>query len=335
MTGFLGVAWENVLVGLLGGFIVSGVFLVNRKIGEWLVQRRFPVAGTYITKFEDEEAGNHYVATAPAVLEQRGHRITGSTTMGDREWVLQGDLSQSGYIHGIYFAKDPVDKGLGNFFLRIANDRQMVGLWSGYDSANDSIASGKYSFFPVRESVATRPGEITDLLPVLRIADDQLGEGYVSEQHFLKTDESDRSFLFVAELDGRVAGFAVGLVRRPDEVRTMMKVPLPRHLSLADQIGVIKTVAVAPAHHGRGIGTRLAEATVEEFRRRGVRALCSVAWKRGDRVNIRGVLERQGFAPFAEVQDFWRDESVQEGFACPECGAPPCGCAAVMYSQVI
>ena len=224
---------------------------------------------------------------------------------------------------------------LGNFFLRIYNNRQMTGLWSGYDSANDTITSGRYTFSPIRGTVTTRSGQSADLLPVLMIADDQLGEGYVSEEFFLKTDESDRSFIKVAEVDGKLVGFAIALVRDPDEIREMLRVSIPRHLSRADSIGVIKTIAVAPAQHGRGIGTRLAESCVEEFRRRGVRAVCSIAWKRGAKVNIRGVLERQGFLSFAEVPDYWREESMRDGFDCPECGTPPCQCSAVLYSQVL
>ncbi len=335
MDGFLGVAWENILVGLMGGFIASGVFVVARRLNEWLLQRRFPVAGNYITKFEDEENGRHYVATAPATLEQRGRRVTGTTVMGDREWILQGELSESGFIHGVYVAKDPVDRGVGNFFLRIHNNRQMVGLWSGYDSVNDSITSGRYSFYPQTDDVTTRAGEPSDLLAVLRIADEQLGEGYVSESDLRRTDESDRSFTHVAELDGRIVGFAVGLVRGSGEVGELMRVPLPRHLALADRVGVVKTVAVAPGYHGRGIGTRLADACLDEFRARGVQAVCSVAWKRGETVNIKGVLERRGFVGFAEVPDYWTQDSVRDGFRCPECGEPPCRCAAVMFSQVL
>lgn len=335
MVEFLGVAWENILVGLMGGFIVSGIFLIGRKANEWLIQRRFPVAGAYITKFEDEEGGNKYMATAPATLEQHGRKITGTTIMGSREWILQGELSPSGYIHGVYFAKDPVDKGLGNFFLRIYNDRRMIGLWSGYDSVNDSITSGRYTFLPVRDTVTTRPGTAGDLLSVLRIADDQLGEGYVSEEFFIKADESDRSFIKVAEMDGRIVGFAIGLIWEPNEIRELVRVPIPRHLSLADQVGVVKTVAVSPAQHGHGIGTRLTDSCLAEFRSRGVRAVCSVAWKRGKQINLKGVLERQGFLPFAEVPDYWREESLEEDFECPECGAPPCRCSAVMYSQVL
>ena len=335
MQDFLGVAWENILVGLMGGFVVSGMFFVTRRLNEWLLQRRFPVAGQYITKFEDEEDGDRYVATAPATLNQRGRRITGTTVMGDREWLLQGELSESGFIHGVYVAKDPVDRGVGNFFLRIHNDRHMVGLWSGYDSVNDSITSGRYTFFPQTDAVTTRPGVPDDLLAVLQISDEQLGEGYVGADDLRRTDEAERSFIHVAELDGRLVGFAVGLVRSPEEVRELMRVPLPRHLALAGEVGVVKTVAVAPAFHGRGIGTRLTDACITEFRRRGVRALCSVAWKRGETVNIRGVLERRGFARFAEVPDYWTDDSVREGLRCPECGDPPCRCAAVMFSQVV
>jgi hypothetical protein len=128
IDSFLGIAWENVIIGLLGGFIVSVVFFLTRRIKEWLLQRKYPVAGEYISKYEDVINGQRMMVAAPATLKQRGHHIEGSTIMDGREWSLSGELSNTGYIHGVYSAADPLDQGVGNFFLRVSLDHHLDGL---------------------------------------------------------------------------------------------------------------------------------------------------------------------------------------------------------------
>lgn len=332
---FFGIAWENVTVGLLGGFIASGVLYAVRRFKELLLQRQYPIAGTYITKFEDEADGVEFAATAPATLNQRGRRIQGTTELDGRVWVLEGSLTESGYIHGVYHAQNPLDPGLGNFFLRIRNDRTLDGLWSGYDSVNESITSGRYLFYPVERGVMVRDYDDGDRLAVLRLTDEQLGEGYLDAATIGLIDAKDQAFIKIAEVNGRVAGFVLCLLQDQKAAGEMVRGPLPRHLRLAQQIGVLKTVAVSKDAQGRGLGTALVEACLAEFRSRGVQAVYSVAWKSQGKVNIQGVLERASFAPFAEVPDYWREESLALGYDCPSCGAPPCQCSAVMYSNVI
>lgn len=334
MGTFLGLAWENVAIGLLGGAIVSGFSWWLTRLNDWRLQRRFPLAGTYLTRFEDEEGGNSFMATAPAVLTQRGRRITGTTQLGDREWVLEGQLSDSGYIHGIYSARDPIDRGVGNFFLRVGNDRTMDGLWSGFDSVNGKVTSGRYLFRPELRSVVVRPAHREDLLEILRLADAQLGTGYVDEgsEHFL---EEPGAFGFVAVHRGQVIGFALCAVCTPDEAISAMRVRVPLHIRAAEQVGVLKTAAVDERYLGQGVGSMLVTACLDRFQADGVRAVYAVAWKSGDRINIGGVLRRHGFVPAGEVENYWKDASMEAGFSCPVCGQPPCTCSAVIFTAVL
>lgn len=190
-------------------------------------------------------------------------------------------------------------------------------------------------FFSGYAPVIIRPGRETDLLPVQRIADKQLGDGYISEKHALRLSEPDSNFMQVAELGDELVGFVIGLTKNPGEVREITRTTIPKHLAFANKIGVNKTVAVSHNHHGLGIGTMLVQTCVDEFRKRKVHALCSVAWKHKETINIQGVLKKQGFSFFAEVPGYWVDESIKDDFKCPQCGPPPCHCSAVMFSQVI
>lgn len=327
--------WENIYVGLVGGLAVSGLMWFSARFRDWHLRRKFPVAGQYVTQFEDELAdGVKVVATAPATLNQRGHKISGATTLDGREWILSGDLSTSGYIHGVYSAADPIDKGIGNFFLRVRNDRSMDGLWSGFDSVNGIITSGRYVFTPLLQGVTVRPANPSDTLSILRIADDQLGSGYVDQKSVASVEGTD-GFSLVAEVAGEVVGFAFCLRLDRDEAVAMTRQAPPRYLQYADVAGVIKTVAVAKPLQGRGVGTALAKAAIERFRAERIRVLFSVAWKTDSGINIAGVLEGRGFSRVAEIARYWRDESIDSSFECPECGEPPCECSAVIYSHVL
>lgn len=168
---------------------------------------------------------------------------------------------------------------------------------------------------------------------VLRLADEQLGEGYLDIGTIGRAGSDQEAFIKIATVDGVVAGFLRCLVQDQEAVVTMVRGPLPRHLRLAQEIGVVKSIAVALGAQGRGLGTELLRAGADEFRKRGIEAACAVAWKRGDHINIKGVLERASFTPFAEVPDYWGEESLRLGYGCPACGTPPCRCSAVMYSN--
>lgn len=136
---------------LLSAAVVGLLVRFRRVLYNKYLEWQYPVSGRYITRFEDEINGNEVTITAPAKLEQEGKKVTGSTKMSDdnREWYLEGDISSSGYINGIYHALDPHDRGVGNFFLYINHDKTMEGIWSGYDEVNDKISSGRYTFLPV------------------------------------------------------------------------------------------------------------------------------------------------------------------------------------------
>jgi hypothetical protein len=195
--GLLGVTWSNILVGILAALLVGTATQLKDYAYDKYLERQYPVAGDYITTFEDEEDGEEFVATAPAKLEQQGKAITGRTAMpdDDRQWTLEGEISEEGYINGIYYAVDPHDRGVGNFFLYINHDRNMEGLWSGYDEVNDQISSGRYTFTPVFDAFQLQELAAENIPAVVDIADRRLGRDYLSAD-LLKSSLKEESDYF-------------------------------------------------------------------------------------------------------------------------------------------
>lgn len=173
-----------------------------------------------------------------------------------------------------------------------------------------------------------------DKVDILHLADRQLGAGYLDPQLLCELLDSSGGFTLVAKRETRVVGFAMCLILDADEARRMTRTEVP-NLGHADCIGIVKTVAVSPDSAGMGIGTDLVRACLDRFRAVGVRAAMSIAWKKGNVVNIRGVLTTCGFREFATVEDFWAEESLEEGFDCPACATPPCRCSAVMFARLL
>ncbi|MBW1680515.1 MAG: GNAT family N-acetyltransferase [Deltaproteobacteria bacterium] len=84
---------------------------------------------------------------------------------------------------------------------------------------------------------------------------------------------------FVAEVDGRLAGY-------------MISYSIYAGFGL-DKSAWIATFGVAPRYMGRGIGKKLAEATLEHYRKRGVKhILTSVRW---DSVDLLSFFKTLGF----------------------------------------
>lgn len=343
MDKLLGIAWENVFIGLLGAAIVGVITFINKLVKEKLTERKFPIAGEYLTKFEDEISGTLIESSAPAILKQKGKKIYGYTNMTEdsRKWIIEGEISVNGHIYGIYYAEDPIDKGIGNFFLKVDNKRNMYGLWSGYDSVNGKITSGKYIFHPVFKEFDII-NLAKDYIPqLIDISDEELGKDYLTYDMLEKVLHNPSEYvckLVYSQVEKRILGFCLCLIVEPSEIEAIAKLKvneIPRALRHSEKIGVIKTVAVNRRFQGYGIGRRITEECYNELLKRKVQSVFSVAWKNKDHINIHGILTALGFKKFKEVVNYWSEDSIQKGYECPACGEPPCQCSAVLYTQSV
>jgi ribosomal protein S18 acetylase RimI-like enzyme len=342
MTDLLGVAWENIVVGLLSGLLVFLMSYVTKRVREKMLERKYPIAGEFLTEFEDEEQGVIVKRTAPALIKQRGNKIMGETrlTNEERVWVLEGQIAEGGHIHGIYYAKDPHDHGIGNFFLYINHGRVLEGLWSGYDSVNQKINSGRYIFRPVAKGVQVRPLMEEDVPSIIAIADDELGKDYVTIDRLkslLDVAPTRKHFCSVAVLpDQSIAGFCIYSVMTPEELTGIMKVPpedIPKALLHSPRIGMIETAAIRRIHQRRGVGHRLVTGAVEDLMREQVGVICAIGWRSKAGVNIGGILSNLRFQALRQYSRYWEEDSVKNNYHCPDCGKPPCTCSAVLFAR--
>ncbi len=125
---------------------------------------------------------------------------------------------------------------------------------------------------PISAGLVIRPLICADLPAILEIQnqfDNETAQrlfAQTMEHHMEKSD----AVLLGAELEGQLVGFIVGEIRLWE-------------FGGGERTGWIKALGVAAEFRGRGVGRRLGEALLEQFRHRGVeRVRTLVAWYNGE-----------------------------------------------------
>lgn len=185
---------------------------------------------------------------------------------------------------------------------------------------------------------AVRPARPGDAPAIAEIYSGALGEGYLGANEAAANlrDRSGRTAWFVAEADGRVvaAANALWLLRR--EVPSAAPPGFERvagdllRLALrARRLGLLENVAVVPAYRHRGFAAALTQARLDWLREREVEFVYTFAWHTPEGIPARATLERAGFRAVEELPDFYLEDGLRNGYACPWHGAR-CHCSALL-----
>lgn len=321
---------KEIVVGMLGGLIVWAGASLKRFVVNRFDRHRFPLAGEYISQFEDETNHGKVWMSAPAKLKQHGLNVDGVTHIGDKKWRLSGTIDpKGGYVSGVYSAENPYDRGVGNFFLMIQPDNDLIGLWSGYDSTNEKISVGGYRFHKVAPIKIRKVSKET-AASCMAIAENQLGKDYIPEKDFLNTN----FYPVYGMIKCDVAGFAIGKeFEQQDFLAKFQKISqrMPNALPWADTICMVSSVAVRQDYQGRGVGYAIVQDVLQHFDKRNVSMTIMLGWAAPDGVHIAGIAHTLGFSEKATIPEYWHDDSLSKGYQCHVCGSPPCRCSAVLY----
>ncbi len=320
---------KTLLVAAIGGGITLAIGAIKRKYKNYRLEKKYPIAGDYISEYEDIEDGKKTTIKSPVHLTQKGRTISGTTEFGNRTWILKGEVSDASYLSGIYYAEAIHDKGIGNFFLEIDNDGDMKGMWSGYDSVNKTITSGGYSFTKTLPILIKSISKKT-LPTVLNIAEKQLGNAYINTEDLLNNENVS---VYVS-VNKEIAGFCTG---KKIELETIYNdIPQLKNLNLkqldaVESIGLVASVATDPNYSCRGIGTALVSHCIKQLESKGLNVLLMTGWKSEKGIHIGNIAEKHGFEKLIEISDFWKEDSITNQYCCPSCGNPPCRCTAAVY----
>lgn len=176
----------------------------------------------------------------------------------------------------------------------------------------------------------------------LAILRDGLGQGFISDERFLRYTTSDGAQPYRAALTATddASGEVIGalLIEIVDEAVLRASFLDSADLALAHPTiaslepgptGLITSIAVAPAARGRGVARALIQRGLRELAAHGAEHAYALAWERADTRDcmLCGALTANGFHFALRLDNFWRRDSLAHGYACPACGHP-CRCAA-------
>ena len=292
------------------------------------------IGGEYISLCQDNDHGKLVVRKTPAQIRLVGSHIHGTTTFGSRKkWKLQGKVYKGKRISGIYYAKSLLDDGFGTFFLEAKSPSILEGYWCVYDSENHEVFCGKYLFKKLYKRYLIREVREEDFIGIVRIGDAQLGGRYVTPSFLWEAMAPSSPYRCIGaagKKTWKVIGFLIYETINCQTLEDITKGKPIEEFSYSDKIGYIKTSAVDSHYEGYGIGNALTEKAVESLRKAGSKVFVSTAWKQAGVINLHGILSRNKFRKRLEIPDYWYEDSIKEGFECPQCGNP-CHCACVIY----
>lgn len=343
--------WSTCLFGVLA-WMVGQIF---RRARERKQQRRYSVAGRYITEWhEDSRSGQkRKIVKACATLQQRGLRVSGEEVWGaetresPRKWRLEGHVAEAGHLLGSYVASSHVGESMGTFLLKRVGERgDLEGGWLGYSRPNSpEFGMGIYTF-KRRPEVLVEPVTDANRQNVLQLASETLS-GDATTFQLLSANDPDRIVSTAAVLDSRhngvarnrrsaarVLGFVVGELLGPGELKGVPRKAPPAwpadllHADSAGTVGVLRAFAVHPDYRCRGIGTDLVQGAKDHLKRVGGKTVIVIS-ANGDLADFLEYLE---FSSFASIPNYWKDA---EGRECLVCRQLPCRCSAVFFRCII
>lgn len=299
---------------------------------------KIKISGEYITLYEDEDNGRIITRKAPAMLKVIGNNIYGKTSFSpSATWAIRGKIHKKKRLTGLYYAKSILDDGFGTFYLEVKSPSILEGYWCGYDNENNKTFCGKYVFKKSFKDYNFRFIKTTDFSRIIHIADKQLGKDYVTTELLNQSLTKQECFCLVVE-DNKTKkpiGFSFCLNINYEDAKALCKCTDKdlKELVFCDKIGYIKTVVIDKKYEGYGIGSNLVKECIEIMKKDGCTSFISTAWKHCGIINIANVLTKNGFIKTFEIPNYWYEDSIAEGYSCPQCGNP-CHCSCVIYIKI-
>lgn len=175
----------------------------------------------------------------------------------------------------------------------------------------------------------------SDIPYVLALIDYSLGEGYYSKAQVQSYIE-DEKFSYVALEHDTIIGVILNDILYLEVFSESLSVEssiLSKAAHPHTKIGLLNVLVVKESFQRKGIGNMLLEVSLQEMKERHIHHMFAEAWKTTSGViNIKKLLVSLGFEEIIEIQDFWKEDSMKEGFSCSFCGFP-CICSAVIFCK--
>lgn len=167
------------------------------------------------------------------------------------------------------------------------------------------------------------------LKEVAQIASMTLGSSFIDES-ILNNDIN-----LCAKYGTKIIAYCTTRFINLDYLQKILKNKKIELLEEYEKIGYIDSLAVNNDYAGKGIGSLLFQNTILKLKENNIKFVIMAGWKNGTEVNIKGLALKEGFKEEFEIENFWKEDSLEYNFHCTACGKPPCLCSAVIYTKVL
>jgi GNAT superfamily N-acetyltransferase len=159
----------------------------------------------------------------------------------------------------------------------------------------------------------------------------RMSSSYVKED-LLERCLNGEGALYAAVEDGEILGYAAGDYIKVKEMKGEFEKEEvhPDYIESSGKASILYIIAVREDSEGRGIGTNVAEKTVNELVSYSTITL-GEAWIRPGRKDGSDVLESLGFNKLYESDEYWKPRTKGNSTPCPECGNATCTCSGALY----
>jgi GNAT superfamily N-acetyltransferase len=178
--------------------------------------------------------------------------------------------------------------------------------------------------------VVVRPGDSGRLDAALALLNHSLGEQIYSTEKLAEATRDAEAILTTWD-DGGVKGAAMARLLYPEDDSYYAAFgPAATKLFRGQRVGSLEALAVQEDRRHQGIGRQLTLDQMSWLARQGCEVAVAVSWLSGGSGTSAGMYRDLGFQGTPPVAQFYRAESIRDGWTCPSCGGP-CHCAAAFY----
>lgn len=175
------------------------------------------------------------------------------------------------------------------------------------------------------------------LQKAIAIYDEGLGQDYIEPEKLIHYAEDPNCVSLGSFLNDELVGVLIGHIITPEEITQaneyLQKYDLPL-FSQDDKVALIKSIAVQKEHRRHGLATHMTTQAIEDFINMGCNKAFALSWVSNRPDSSPRMFGKLGFENLVEIKDYWTQDSIQKGYACPVCGHP-CHCSAIYYLKTL